>query len=147
MKPEQRLWLALRKVLRGRGHFERVENMVGSGLPDVNYCIASVEGWIELKSVEAWPVRVTTPVQIDHYTDQQRRWALHRTMVGGRVFWLVRSESNSEYVMLRGSEAAKLYASDASAPTVEQLRSAAVWRREGTLRAVDGSVLATALIS
>ena len=61
-----------------------VENRVYPGTPDVNY----VEGWIELKVLEAWPVRASTIVSIDHYTQQQRVWLRRRWLVAKNA-WLL----------------------------------------------------------
>jgi len=67
-----------------------VENLVGASMPDVNI----VTGWVELKRADGWPVRLTTPLRLDHYTDGQREWLLDRWNAGGGA-WLclkVRSE-------------------------------------------------------
>lgn len=58
-------------------HMLPVENDVGPGTPDLNY----VGGWIELKHSKTF-------VKLDHYTPQQRIWAMKRRMAGGTVwFW------------------------------------------------------------
>lgn len=61
-----------------------VENSAYPGTPDVNY----VEGWIELKYAEAWPVRGGI-LRIDHFTPQQRVWLTKRARRGGNVFLLL----------------------------------------------------------
>lgn len=86
---ESDLWHTLRDRMKMHGHFERIENMVGRGRPDVNYCIRSVEGNIELKQISTWPVRPESPVAIPHYTPQQRIWARQRVAAGGRVYVLL----------------------------------------------------------
>lgn len=64
-----------------------VENLLPSevGMPDVNFA----GGWAELKWLPKWPVRTTTPVRIDHYTDAQRNWLWNRTSKTGEQCWLV----------------------------------------------------------
>lgn len=65
-----------------------VENLLtgktGIGTPDVNHTY----GWVELKWLRSYPKRETTPVRIDHYTDEQRSWLLRRYMADGGA-WLV----------------------------------------------------------
>tara|TARA_R110000772_G_scaffold251753_1_gene366829 strand:- start:481 stop:864 length:384 start_codon:yes stop_codon:yes gene_type:complete len=63
-----------------------VENSVGPGTPDVNF----IGGWIELKWARAWPKRETTPLRLDHFTIQQRRWLSQRRKKGGRAFVLLK---------------------------------------------------------
>jgi hypothetical protein len=61
-----------------------VENSAYPGTPDVNYC----DGWIELKVLESWPARESTPARIDHFTQQQRVWLRRRWLIGGNA-WLL----------------------------------------------------------
>ena len=35
------------------GDHDRIENAIGSGIPDISYCIAGRQGWLELKIVHA----------------------------------------------------------------------------------------------
>lgn len=61
-----------------------IENIVGIGDPDICF----VPGVCELKWARAWPVRNTTPLRLDHYTDVQRDRLLTRWNAGGGS-WLV----------------------------------------------------------
>jgi len=79
----------------------RVENKAGLGTPDVNY----VEGWIELKWLRQWPVRETTIVRLEHYTAQQRVWAMKRSRAGGNVWLLL--EVKHEWLLFKGDVAAQ----------------------------------------
>ena len=65
-------------------HAVSVENPVGPGTPDINYC----EGWLELKALDAWPVRPDTVVRVPHFTQQQRILLTKRAAAGGNV-WLL----------------------------------------------------------
>lgn len=73
------------KALNARGQNAiPVENPAFPGTPDVNY----IGGWIELKWIEEWPKRNDTVVRIDHYTPQQRVFAIRRRLAGGTC-WLL----------------------------------------------------------
>jgi len=100
---ESTLWDYMRRGLP-RGHWRRIENVVLSGDPDVNGCVDGTECWIELKVLDAWPKRKTTPVRIDHYTKHQRQWAIDRTQAGGKCFLFVRVID--EYFLFTGLKAA-----------------------------------------
>jgi hypothetical protein len=54
--------------------------------------MTGIEGWIELKAVRKAPVRATTIVRCDHYTQEQRVWLSERKKAGGRVHLLVKVE-------------------------------------------------------
>lgn len=66
------------------------EDMLNVGLPDLSYSGNGVHGFIELKWVEAWPVRSTTPLRLPHYTKEQRHWLLSRGRSGGHCWLLLR---------------------------------------------------------
>lgn len=76
-----------------RSHFERIENLVGVGTPDVDYCIAGVPGKIELKYTPGDPARPTTAVlgRTHGMRRSQIVWAVRRMMAGGRVLLCVGS--------------------------------------------------------
>lgn len=86
----------LRKLFRD--HLPQVDfvsvemHRAGRGVPDVNYCVAGCEGWIEMKRiVSGWRVRVS-PEQVG--------WAERRIRVGGRVLAAIRRED--EMAMFSG---------------------------------------------
>jgi hypothetical protein len=78
-----------------------VENSVGFGCPDV-YCLHGQ--WIELKYLQAWPVRENTSVRIDHYTPKQRTWAQRHKHRGGTPWMLI--QVGTEVLILPGEWAA-----------------------------------------
>jgi hypothetical protein len=74
-----------------RHHFERVENAVAVGTPDVDYCVNGVQGKIELKFSPRHPVRASTPVlgRDNGLRRTQIIWSARRLSAGGRVHVLV----------------------------------------------------------
>lgn len=77
-----------RKVIQSLRELDArsVENVVGSGMPDVNY----VEGFIELKYLPKWPERASTQVAFPKYYPAQRVWHTERSRAGGNVTLLAR---------------------------------------------------------
>ena len=127
---EHDLWHTFRDRMKMHGHLERIENLVGRGRPDVNYCIRSVEGNIELKQIPAWPSRPETVVPIPHYTPQQRIWARQRIAAGGRVYVLLEVvRPIPTYILLRG-EWSRVYL--AKTATQEDIRRNALVCVEGS---------------
>ncbi len=113
--PEQKLydWL-VRKV----GHvalLERIENRVKKDTPDLYFAtrIATdardrpMSGWIELKCLDAFPVKATTTVKLPHWTNGQRYWAIRHRKHGGNT-WLVVQVGDEVFVF----NAVELAASD-----------------------------------
>lgn len=91
MATESSKWGNLRQGLAAYGHFERVENGVGDGTPDVDFCIAGVHGKIENKYVEQYPKRKSTPVipAGKGLRVSQTAWFKYRLIHGGRCFVMV----------------------------------------------------------
>ena len=75
----------LRKIFHTslpRFHWQAVETgMTGLGVPDSNYCVGGVEGWIEFKFTTALAVNISGP---------QVGWIERRIRAGGRVTIAVR---------------------------------------------------------
>lgn len=70
--------------LKNNSHFQSIETGgTGLGIPDTNYCISGVEGWIEYKATSAWSVGVRP---------EQNSWHRTRTARGGRTFFAVRRQ-------------------------------------------------------
>lgn len=83
-------------------HAIRVENPCHPGTPDVD----TARGWIELKQVDSWPKRASTPLRLPHFTPQQKIWLDKRTRAGGRCWVLVQVER--EYFLLSGATASTI---------------------------------------
>jgi hypothetical protein len=78
-----------------------VENASGPGTPDIQY----VGGWLELKWLAAWPKKADTPVVIEHFTPQQRVWAIRRAQVDPQGIWLLLEvEKTREWLLFRGQD-------------------------------------------
>jgi hypothetical protein len=75
-----------------------VENLVGSGTPDVNH----THGWIELKVIPNFPRGGI--VKVHHFKPEQRAWALRRARAHGRVHMLLLVKE--EWFLYDGTEAA-----------------------------------------
>lgn len=95
-----------------------VENPALPGTPDVNF----VEGWIELKSIPAWPVRGKTPVRIDHWTPEQRVWHIRRSRAGGNSYVLLESVASSNLLLFRSADAVRIL----GLATLSELRAVAI---------------------
>lgn len=74
--------------------FERIENGLGAGMPDSNYCLQGTEGWVEIKAPEV-PTRedsrvigASHPISLD-----QGNWFLRQRNAGGRVSLYVATDS------------------------------------------------------
>lgn len=64
MTSERSLWHTAKRRLSPYGSLERIESPLVKGVPDVVYCLLSHTGWLELKELDAWPVRPLTPIRI-----------------------------------------------------------------------------------
>lgn len=73
------------------------------GTPDVAY----VGGWIELKELDKFPVRPTTPVRVRHFTPEQRAWHVAWEHHGG-VSWVLLKVGKFDWLLFRGSVAADI---------------------------------------
>lgn len=104
---ESALSKLIMRHLLSAGDALRIENMAGVGTPDINYCIAGCEGWIENKWIAAWPVRETNIVRLDHFTAAQRVWHARRARAGGKSFVLLQvSRPTNTYALFTGAWAA-----------------------------------------
>ena len=84
MSDERRAYYRL-KNLYPDAHWQRIENSVGVGCPDVNVCLKGKEVWIELKEGRVNKQgRVCIKVR-----PAQRAWVMRRLRSGGNVFLAV----------------------------------------------------------
>lgn len=99
-KKEQRLWDRMRKNLLGSGIWmQRMENMVGSGRPDVDAMFHGTFTPVELKEVEDFPVRASTRVlgPKNGLNVAQLNWWLEWNKHGGTGIILVGVGSHQLY--------------------------------------------------
>lgn len=103
MQRERLMWSErVRPVLyQSRLDPHRIENLLGLGMPDVNY----THGWIELKAMAEWPKRDTTPLRVDHFSKEQRVWLRRRWRMKGNA-WLLLEVGTKEFYLLTGEMAA-----------------------------------------
>lgn len=85
----------LRKIFHQKidGHWQAIETGgVGLGVPDSNFCIDGVEGWIEFKKTDHWKPTLR-PEQI--------AWIHRRWRQGGNV-WIAVRRIEKELWLVRG---------------------------------------------
>ena len=119
-----------------RFHFERIENVVADGTPDVNYCIDGVEGGIELKFSDTSPGDTAQVLGIQHgMRRSQIIYASRRIWAGGLCWCLIGNRMATWLVDLRGMSPADM--ASLSVASSARLRQVAAWhcgqRMGGTL--------------
>jgi hypothetical protein len=77
-----------------------VENMLGSGTPDVNMSTC----WCELKYSRLWPKRSQTPLTLPHFTVEQKMW-LRRREAAGQPCYLVLQAGGTEWFVFTAEQA------------------------------------------
>jgi len=74
-----------------QGHYTRVENgETGPGTPDVNYRIAKVEGWLELKDAQHPNAEVPFKDERTGLHKSQKTWIREHVKYGGLVHIVAR---------------------------------------------------------
>lgn len=74
---EHQFYQKFQDHMKGHGaHCQRIENTVGSGVPDINVCLLGMEAWAELKMII--PVGVLL-------RKEQYAWGMRRAQAGGTV--------------------------------------------------------------
>ncbi len=110
MSRETDLWGAVKANLGGIGHFERIENAVGSGTPDVAYTFwrgaFQRTGWIELKVIDHLPTEDGC-LFVAHFRKAQRVWHTRHALYHGKSFVLLYIKRTKDYWLFTGTEACK----------------------------------------
>lgn len=98
---EQKFWKRVKKNLTKFGvHLERIENMAGTGTPDVDALCNGVFTKIELKAVDDYPKRKSTPVLgRKGLSVVQKNWQMEWLRHGGRSLILIAVGSHDFYAM------------------------------------------------
>jgi hypothetical protein len=95
---EQSMWHRIKDKYGHVGHWQRIENVIDKGVPDINFCVAGIEGWIELKEIPHWPRSKYTPVKF-RWEKEQRFWARKRGAAGGNVWLLLRVKESKSWLL------------------------------------------------
>lgn len=89
---ERSLWLYLKNGMKNSWDATRHEDRLSPGVPDISYGINHINGWLELKAINAWPKNPMTIVRIQGFTNQQKAWLFNRGCMGGHCWLLIRVE-------------------------------------------------------
>jgi hypothetical protein len=100
---------------------DRIENVVVTGMPDINMCIEGKELWIEQKSPKE-PVRGTTPLFGSNHkvSQEQRNWFLRQRQAYGNAYFLIATDKR--WMLLPGILADKI-----NSMTVPELLEKCLW--------------------
>lgn len=123
-------WLRT-NIVRPPNRIERIENVIGVGTFDCNYCVRGDEGWLEIKAPTE-PKRPSTPLfGSNHKVSQdQANWALSQRKAGGRaMFWI---GTDRRRLLMSGSLADQL-----NKMTVTELVEESLWHRLKSVRLTD----------
>lgn len=127
-------WKLLRDKMKfPRDRWDRMENGVGVGMPDINYCIRGTEGWIEIKS-PAEPKREETALFGSNHnlSQDQKNWFKRQTMAGGRCYILIGTDKR--WMLVHGKHADTL-----NHMTVAELQAVADWIAMKPVRDGEGA--------
>lgn len=86
---------------QGTDRLDRVENVVLTGMPDINFCSGGVECWIEMKSPKE-PKRSTTRLFGSNHrlSQDQMNWFKRQHAAGGKGFILIATDKR--WILLGG---------------------------------------------
>ena len=79
-------------------HAQSHEDALSEGIPDLSYGIDGVNGWIELKQIDNFPVRPETKMKPKKYTVEQVNWLVKRGKKGGKCFVMVKIGNYDYYI-------------------------------------------------
>lgn len=105
-KIEQKFWDRLKTNLGSLLYLERIENLVGAGIPDLLVCWQGVVVFAELKAIECMPARRTSKVLGSKgLSVDQKNWHRDWNKHGGTsvVLISVGSKNRRDIYAVRGS--------------------------------------------
>ncbi len=100
---------------------DRIENVVVTGMPDINMCIGGTEVWIEQKSPKE-PKRSTTALFGSNHkvSQEQANWMLRQRKAGGKCYFLI--STDKRWMLIGG-----FLADQINSMTVDELMEQAAW--------------------
>ena len=129
---EKKDWKLLRdKIKQPRDRWDRIENGVGVGMPDTNYCIDGHEGWVELKSPQEPKREGTALFGSNHPLSQdQKNWFKRQVLAGGRCFVLIGTDRR--WILIHGR-----YADYINEMSVADLLGFAEWYAQKPVQSIN----------
>lgn len=121
----------MRRALQGAGiYFNRIENIMVAGMPDVVTVKSGRVTFCELKAVEKIPARASTPLLSDKrgLSPEQRNWHLEWTRAGGNSLIIV-GIGASDIFVVRGAQADAVN----RMPACDLSDAAAAWSWDGLM--------------
>jgi len=131
--------LLRKKLLLPGDRIDRIENLVVSGMPDINFCAQGIECWIEQKTAIE-PKRFDTSLLTYKINQDQKNWFLRQMRSRGRAFFLITTDKR--WVLMSGSFAD--FINDMS--VIEILHNCA-WSTSKPIQSEQWTYLREALIS
>lgn len=98
---EQRLWDSMKKAMPRNLWLQRIENVVGDGIPDVLVMAPrDVTTWLELKA-PIRPKRASTPLlgNKEGLRQSQINWHLKAATKGAATYILIRDDHNAVFMV------------------------------------------------
>ncbi len=145
------MWVYLASKMRGLWDAQRHEDKYSVGIPDLSFAVRldgrAVDGWIELKTILAYPTWDRTRIKIRHLKAEQVNWMERRARSGsGSVFLLLavgRSMDGADWYLLPVDSVRDLYEGKLGREDLA-FRSVAVWgptARESLAERLLGGIL------
>lgn len=134
---EKNTYAALRNKMVGeKDRFDRIENALVPGMPDVNYCVNGVEGWIEIKQPSKLPVRDDTAIFGSNHkvSNAQKNWMLRQRRAGGRCWIYVKT--NKWQALIDG-----FYAEEINNWNIKDFKNRSDWFKTSPVRKECWSLL------
>lgn len=110
MAKEHSMKIFLRNAMKGKCHWQSIEDRFSTGIPDLNLCIEGADVWIELKQIGRFPERFDTTLKtsLAHLTNDQMNWLYKRCKHGGKAFILLRVQTPRRWYLIAGKDAREL---------------------------------------
>lgn len=127
---ESKSYAALRsKLLQPGDRIDRIENIIESGTPDINFCSEGVECWIEQKDPTE-PKRSSTRLFGSNHklSQEQKNWFLEQKNAGGRGYVLITTDKR--WLLIDGC----VHADFINDMTVQELCDISLWQAMKPIR-------------
>lgn len=103
--PEQRLWDTMRNHKPPGIMLERVENIVGVGMPDVYVQAMNHTTWVELKAPNTPKRESTRVLGTEGLRQEQKNWHIRASRLGLSTWILIRERHTGRLWLVAGEHA------------------------------------------